>query len=168
MTPLEVALGYIQRGWNPVPIPPRMKRPLDDEWQLRRIDAAAAPNYFNGAPQNIGVQLGPASGGLTDVDLDCPEAVAIAPYLLPKTGAIFGRASKRASHQLYLTDLSSTFDSAAVQLKEHKTKGMLLELRIGGGDKGAQTELFPVRYTNVASPSHGRSRATRPGRRARS
>ena len=151
MTPLEVALGYIQRGWNPVPIPPRMKRPLDDEWQLRRIDAAAAPNYFNGAPQNIGVQLGPASGGLTDVDLDCPEAVAIAPYLLPKTGAIFGRASKRASHQLYLTDLSSTLDSAAVQLKDPKTKGMLLELRIGGGDKGAQT-IFPGSIHECGEP----------------
>jgi hypothetical protein len=141
-TALEIALGYIERGWNPVPIPHRMKAPRGDGWQARRIDAMSASQYFNREPANVGVLLGPASGGLTDVDLDCAEAIAVAPYTLPKTGAIFGRASKRASHRLYITDLAACIDNAVVQLKDPKTKAMLIELRIGGGGKGAQT-VFP-------------------------
>jgi hypothetical protein len=139
---IETALAYIQRGWNPVPIPHRTKAPRGDGWQHRRITLETAPQYFNGTPQNIGVQLGPASNGLTDVDLDCSETIAIAPYILPHTKAIFGRASKRNSHRLYVTNLAANTDAAAVQLKDPTTKGVLLELRIGGGGLGAQT-VFP-------------------------
>lgn len=39
----------------------------------------------------------PGYRGATDLDLDMPEAIAAAPYLLPKT-AVFGHASKPASH----------------------------------------------------------------------
>jgi hypothetical protein len=39
------------------------------------------------------VILGPPSSGLTDIDLDCPEAIGLASYFLPRTGAVFGRAS---------------------------------------------------------------------------
>jgi len=147
-TPLEVALDYIGRGWNPVPVKYRSKRPLDGEnWQWRVIDAAAAPRFFNGAQMNIGVQMGPTSGGLTDVDLDCSEAIAVAPYMLPPTKAIFGRASARAAHRLYLTDLAVVIDQAAInyddpRARKEKRDCHLLELRIGGGDKGAQT-VFP-------------------------
>jgi hypothetical protein len=140
-TALDIALGYIERGWNPVPIPYRTKRPLDDSWQTRIIDAETAPRYFNGELQNIGIILGPTSHGLTDIDLDCPEAIAIAPYVLPRTGAIFGRASKRASHWLYATDLAVAAEKSAVRYKDPKSKGTILELRTGG-DSGAQT-VFP-------------------------
>jgi hypothetical protein len=141
MTALDHALDFIARGWNPVPIPFRRKRPEGNAWQTLVIDAAAAPHYFNGAHQNIGVILGPTSRGLTDVDLDCQEAIAIAPFVLPRTGAIFGRPSKRNSHRLYYTDLSVSTETAAQQFRDPITKEMLLELRIGG-DKGAQT-VFP-------------------------
>src|SRR5690349_4177057 len=97
-TALDTAIGYTRRGWNPVPIPFRTKKPIDDSWQRRVIDEASAPQFFNGKPQNIGIVLGRTSGGLTDVDLDCREAVALAPYFLPQTSAIFGRASKPNSH----------------------------------------------------------------------
>jgi Bifunctional DNA primase/polymerase, N-terminal len=94
-SPLDVALDYIRRGWNPLPVTFRGKEPQGDTgWQTRIIDAASAPRFFNANPLNIGVLLGPTSHGLTDVDLDCAEAIAIAPYILPPTGAIFGRASK--------------------------------------------------------------------------
>ena len=140
-TILDIALFYIRRGWNPVPIPFKKKKPIDRDWQKRIIDEAMAPRFFNGGSQNIGIQLGPSSHGLTDLDLDCAEAVALAPYILPPTGAIFGRASKRRSHWLYTTDLSIECDTAVVQFKAPDGR-MLLELRIGGGGKGAQT-VFP-------------------------
>lgn len=148
MTALDVALAYIERGWNPVPIPFRSKNPGADEWQLRRLTAATAPQFFNGGPQNIGVQMGAASGGLTDVDLDSPEAVRVAPYILPKTDAIFGRTSKRNSHYLYQTPLHTIKHMATLRYSDPIAKltgikpALLVELRIGGGDKGAQT-VFP-------------------------
>jgi hypothetical protein len=141
-TTLDIACDYIARGWNPVPIPHRTKAPRGDGWQHRRITVERAPQWFNGAASNIGVQLGAVSNGLTDIDLDCAETITIAPYILPPTKAIFGRPSKRNSHRLYITTLSGGTDAAAIQLKDPRTKGVLLELRIGGGDKGAQT-VFP-------------------------
>jgi RecA-family ATPase len=141
MTVLELALNYIARGWNPVPIPYRTKAPSGSAWQTRQIDATAAPRFFNGAPQNIGIVLGPSSNGLTDIDLDCAEAIAVAPYVLPPTKAIFGRSSKRSSHWIFYSDLSTTTETAAVRYQDPKTKQTLLELRIGCA-AGAQT-VFP-------------------------
>jgi Bifunctional DNA primase/polymerase, N-terminal/Major Facilitator Superfamily len=138
---VDVALGYIRRGWNPVPLPFKKKRPLTRDWQNRIIDETTVAHFFNSTNQNIGVQLGPTSHGLTDVDLDCPEAISLAAYVLPRTGAIFGRTSKPGSHWLYTTDLSIECDTAVVQFKGPDDT-MLLELRIGGGGKGAQT-VFP-------------------------
>src|SRR6516164_6844800 len=141
-TPLGVALDYIGRGWNPVPVDYRTKKPsTGNGWQLRIIDVNNAPHYFNGGQMNIGVILGPSSHGLTDVDLDCGEARAVAPYVLPRTGAIFGRASSRAAHRLYYTDLSVGADKAALIFNDPTTGGRVLELRIGGAS-GAQT-VFP-------------------------
>src|SRR5262249_42316003 len=140
MTSLDIALDYIARGWNPVPVPPRTKGPSRNGWQTRLIDAASAPHFFT-HNENVGIILGPMSHGLTDIDLDCPEAVAIAPYVLPQTKAIFGRTSKRCSHWLYYTDLAINAENATVKYNDPRTKGAVVELRIGG-DKGAQT-IFP-------------------------
>jgi hypothetical protein len=141
MTALTAAQDYIRRGWNPVPIPFRTKFPIDDGWQLRVINDANVASHFNGTPANIGVILGPTSGGLTDIDCDCREAIALAPVALPKTGAIFGRASARAAHWLYRTGLSGKIEGATVQFRDprRKNKSMIAELRIG---PGAQT-VFP-------------------------
>jgi hypothetical protein len=105
------------------------------------IDADNAATYFNGSRMNVGVILGPSSHGLTDVDLDCTEARDIASYILPRTGAIFGRPSSRAAHRLYYTDLSVNADKAVLAFNDPATNERLLELRIGGAS-GAQT-VFP-------------------------
>jgi hypothetical protein len=152
---LDVVLSYIDRNWATIPVPYMGKAPdasLGDKWQLLVITAETAPKHFNGARQNIGVILGRPSGGLTDGDLDCREAVALARAFLPETRAIFGRASKPESHRLYVTDLCDTEDKAAIQFRDpvpeidpvtgKKKYCMIVELRIGGGGKGAQT-VFP-------------------------
>jgi hypothetical protein len=51
--PLDYALAYIRRGWNPVPVPFREKGPTEREWQFRVIDEAMAPYHFTSGPQNI-------------------------------------------------------------------------------------------------------------------
>jgi hypothetical protein len=143
MTPLDIALEYIARGWAPH----KRKKPAGEEWPGWRITKDIAHQRFNGGPQNIGVLMGEASGGLADVDLDTTEAVRAAPYFLPRT-LCFGRLSKLRSHWLYQSGLWQTEDKAAIQFKFATDKGkdrkeqMILELRIGGGGKGAQT-VFP-------------------------
>ena len=146
-TALDIALNYIERGWAPIPVPYQQKRPLIKGWQQLRLTRETAPRYFNGTSQNIGVVLGASSGGLTDIDLDCREAVAIAPYVLSKTGSLFGRASSRDSHWLYVSNLHEGAHGATIQFRDPQLKGddaMLLEVRIGGKNevgeiKGAQT-----------------------------
>jgi hypothetical protein len=109
------------------------------------IETDQLPRHFNGGPQNIGLILGARSGGLTDIDLDCPEALGIAPYILPPTHAIFGRASKPASHWLYVTDLAEK-RAKAVDQYEDVDGTMLVEQRMGGGGKAAQTVVPPSRH----------------------
>ncbi len=140
---------YLARGWSPVPVPFKQKKPsAGDEWHLLIITTANVEQYFIGQ-RNVGVKMGAESHGLTDVDLDSREAVAMAPFFLPPTGAKFGRASARRAHWLYITTLATTCDKAQLQYEdttpEGKAKGdkaMLVELRIGGAGKASQT-VFP-------------------------
>lgn len=161
MTPLEAALAYIAKGWNPTPIKPRDKKPVHTDWPDIVIDATTAPRHFRKPDLNIGVVLGPTSNGLTDIDLDCPEACAAAPYLLPQTHGLFGRASNRDSHWLYYCDLASdpAIGKAVFKFDDptepNKRLAKLLELRIGGAPgakKGAQTVFPPSIHMETGEP----------------
>jgi P4 family phage/plasmid primase-like protien len=98
------AQRYIERGWAPIPVPFRAKKPILQQWQNLRLTAADLPQYFNGGPSNLGVLLGEASRGLVDVDQDIVEARVVAPYFLPRTASVFGRKGNPRSHWLYIAD----------------------------------------------------------------
>jgi hypothetical protein len=133
LSSLDAAKGYIARGLCVVPILANRKGPTAEGWQHLRIGLDAAAGYFR-AGANIGVQLGPVSGELVDIDLDCSEALALADRYLPPTQAIFGRASKPRSHRLYIAP-SASFESFGDPLLSGKNT--LLELRAAGRDGGA-------------------------------
>ena len=80
----RAAARYIERGWAPVPIPARQKGPQIPGWQRLRMSVSDVPRYFSNV-QNIGIITGKASGWLVTVDLDCPEAVALAGRFLEPT-----------------------------------------------------------------------------------
>ena len=125
---LEVARGYVQRGWAPIPVPYQSKAPVLQGWPTLRLGETALAQHFNGARQNIGVLLGEPSGGLVDIDLDAPEVQLAAASFLPPTPATFGRASKRQSHRLYkCTPVEST------RQFEDIDGTMLIEYRSTGG-----------------------------------
>jgi Bifunctional DNA primase/polymerase, N-terminal len=133
---LTIARDVLARGYKPLPIPIGAKNPILRNWQNLFITAENVTHYFNGAPQNVGAQLGPVSGGLADVDLDCIEAVRLAPHFLPATRSIYGRLGKRRSHYLYIC--SDPDPKATIKLLDD-AKQCIVELRLGGGGKGAQS-----------------------------
>lgn len=127
-SPLDVARSFLQRDWMPLPVAHQSKNPNRAGWQRFSITKDELPQFFNAQPQNIGVLLGKPSGGLTDIDLDFAESIALASYFLPLTHAVFGRHSKPRSHYLY----SVTDDEAKTIKFEDTTGKMLLELRYTG------------------------------------
>jgi hypothetical protein len=108
---LEIAKNYRARGWAPLPVPFREKGPRIVGWNTLVLKETELPSFFNEEPSNIAILLGDASGGMVDIDLDCPEAGAIAASVLPKTAVIFGRKSNPASHWIYRTDNPGTCGS---------------------------------------------------------
>jgi Primase C terminal 2 (PriCT-2)/Bifunctional DNA primase/polymerase, N-terminal len=130
MTPLD-------RGWQFAIVPPDEKGPDRKGWPDHRPSVEEVRRHL-AAGGNIGVRLGPASGELVDIDLDCTEALALADLYLPATQAEFGRASKLRSHRLFIAP-KATFETFA----DPVDGSMLLELRADGRDGGAHQTLFP-------------------------
>jgi hypothetical protein len=104
-TPLDVACEYVACGFAPIPVPYKKKNPGFEGWQNLRVTAENVEGFFSKRRLNIGVLLGEPSGGLVDVDLDCDEAVAVAPFFLPPTRT-FGRSGRKKSHYLYRNALA--------------------------------------------------------------
>ena len=96
------ALGYRARGFFCVPIPTGEKGPRIKKWQDLRLEESALRDAFTQRTGNVGLVLGEPSGWLVDVDLDCPEAIELAPKYLPPTGAITGRTGRERSHWWYI------------------------------------------------------------------
>ncbi len=135
---LDLATEYAGRGWAVIPIPHRSKVPILKGWQNLRLSPDTIARHFNGEPQNIGVLLGEASGGLVDVDLDHPEALALARDYLPSTGAWFGRPGNPESHWLYRVENPPATRKYATTLGT-----TLLELRSTGGQTVLPGSMHP-------------------------
>jgi hypothetical protein len=136
MTALEIALDLLRRSINPVPVPRGKKGPTGAGWQNLTITAENIEQHFNGNALNVGAQMGPKSNGLTDVDLDCREALALARYFLPETNSKYGRPSKPESHWLYTCHDP---DPKAWYKLTDEDNAVIVELRLGGGGKGSQS-----------------------------
>jgi len=116
-----------------VPVPAGQKGPAFKGWlglRLREQDVARA---FRGAG-NIGLILGPPSGQLVDVDLDCPEARDLADRMLPPTASVTGRPSSPRSHRWYICPGVQT-----VRHRDPITDASIIELR----GEGSQTLVGP-------------------------
>lgn len=131
----DAAYGYIRRGYAPVPIPHRTKRPVLDGWPKLKLTEADVRRYFNGKPQNIGLILGEASSGLADVDCDWPEALQLAQYILPETGMVSGRKSSPRSHHFYICPKPPGYLKLTDRAVErgHEERNTIVELRYGKG-----------------------------------
>jgi len=136
------AQEYLSKKWVYVLFQGQTKAPKTSGWQKRTLASINVDEVFQSGLTNIGLILGSPSGGLTDIDLDCPEAVQLAPHFLPKTDAIFGRKSKPASHYLYISDVAKT-TQFKIPKCETSPGGMLVEVRATGGQTMAPPSIHP-------------------------
>ena len=131
------AYTYLSRNWCPIPLRPLSKAPCGKDWPNFRLTPGSVDRHFSD-DNNIGLILGSASGNLTDVDLDSPEAAAAAIVLLPPTPMKHGRGGDRTTHYWYTCDRSEP----TVRLKAHDGS-CLIELRSGTLEQSAQTMVPP-------------------------
>lgn len=116
-------------SFKPVVIAPRSKGAMDNEYGSLSYVPPPMEKWV-GQDLNIGVVCGPKHRGPLDVDLDCDEAVRLAPFFLPHTDAIFGRKSKPRSHYLYRSKDPEFPKRSYIDPIEKKT---ILEIRGDGG-----------------------------------
>jgi hypothetical protein len=124
---------YCQRGWYCVPLRPRSKSPVRNDWPNIRIEPDGIKTSFS-AKDNVGIILGEPSGWLVDVDLDCNEAIELADQYLPPTPAITGRTSAPRSHRWYIAVGATTEKHT-----DPHDGSMIVELR----STGTQTVVGP-------------------------
>lgn len=92
----DEALAWKSRGGVIVPARFRSKRATDPGWLNLRLTDAEIRRRFK---QSLNLALNMGASDLIDFDLDCPEAIAAARILMPKT-MCFGHASAPRSHYL--------------------------------------------------------------------
>jgi P4 family phage/plasmid primase-like protien len=114
------------RGLVPLPLPNGQKRPLLEGWERADITFDRVDDLFTEGC-NIGLRL----DKLTDVDLDAPEARALAPCFLKNTAARWGRESARNSHHLY--DVEGSRYEEFIDPMPEGSERTLLEIRHGSG-----------------------------------
>jgi hypothetical protein len=135
----EAQIGQLEaRNWKLIPLKYRDKMPLVSNWTTPE-SSIDVRTFAKNQRINIGVLLGDASGGLVDIVLDCPAAIAAAKILLPETGCKFGRASAREAHWLYMVDepgASQSFNSP-------DDGSSLIEYRANGGQTMVPPSVHP-------------------------
>ena len=134
--PTGAAAFYLERGYAPLPLPPRSKKPDLNEWQNVRFTPESLDGQFDG--KNIGLILGKPSGGLATVDLDSVEAYLAAPYILPTTKMRGGRCGNPL-HLFYRSDdkglRNKSFDDPAFTgppTKQQPHGARMLEILVDG------------------------------------
>jgi hypothetical protein len=132
------AIEYAARGWSLKPVPANMKRAVIKGWPDTEFGPADFPNGTN-----ISIRLGKRSQNLVDADLDCEEAIALAPLYLRETGATFGRPSAPRSHWLYFAA-----EARYEEFVDPISKDTLIELRADGRDGGAHITVVPPSVTD--------------------
>jgi hypothetical protein len=144
LSPNHAARHYLALGYQPVAFRYGTKGPTAKGWNEVRMVAEEVDHFFPPDQQmNIGLLTGEPSGNLVDVDLDAPEAVLVAPFLLPPTGMVHGREGKPASHWWYKVEQNQR----SKQFKDGNPKpirtAMLVELRGSGVQTAVPPSIHP-------------------------
>lgn len=139
----QAAEDLLRSGIVPVPVLRGDKRPAVSQWQELRPTKDDLDDLFpEGEARNIGVLLGEPSGGLVDIDCDCPEAVTAASKILHEASVRSGRGADTASHYWFRVT-----DGAPPRTQKFtdpvKPGAVLVELRSTGGQTVVPPSIHP-------------------------
>src|SRR4051812_10853544 len=139
----EAARHYIvEEGFAVLPASPGAKEARIRDWPKLIIGPEAVDEYFPpGEQANIVRVNGINSGGRGDIDLDRPEALKIASYMVPEGTLRFGRENKTPSH-IEIKFLDTVPRTTKYLLPGDGDDRMVVELRADG----SQTLLPPSTY----------------------
>ena len=135
---VEFAREYLKRGYALIPVEFRGKKPIGTAWQKKYVIGVGKEKQFE--EHNVGFILGKPSDGLTDIDLDCDEAIELASCFLPETAWVFGHKSARRSHYMYQCDESRTIKFMTT---ESDRTSAVMEIRSTGGMTVAPGSIHP-------------------------
>lgn len=134
----QAGLEYARLGWKIVLLHPKNKRPIGEAWQVKATDdEESLSDQFDKWPDaNIGLLLGPASG-VIDIEFDDDQGRLTAEQLFHDCFTPTYKSS-RSTHRLF------RWSGDLPDVQKVLIEG--LEVRIGGGDKAAQSVLPPSRH----------------------
>ena len=133
---------YLNWGWQLTPVKFKGKAPIMSKWNTHVLDYESFISEYGNTPHNLGLILGKKQ---VDIDLDRPEARALAPLLLPPTRR-FGRKTAPNSHYIY--NLAPSFEEKGV-----KSRKWSLPASIADADKAVIVELRGNSAQTVVPPS---------------
>jgi len=133
---------YLNWGWQLTPVKFKGKAPIMSKWNTHVLDYETFIAEYGNTPHNLGLILGKKQ---IDIDLDRPEARALAPLLLPPTRR-FGRKTAPNSHFIY--NLAPSFEEKGV-----KSRKWSLPASIADADKAVIVELRGNSAQTVVPPS---------------
>lgn len=136
----DAALDCIQRGFCPVPFPRGAKGPTIVGWTEWRFTTDEVPDRFR-PDDNIGIRLGDDVGRLICVDLDCDEALDLAPEYLMPTPAVLGRPGRPRSHWLYRV---TTDGGHGRSLRDRLTNSAMVEVLYNGRQVVVGPSVHPI------------------------
>ncbi len=139
---LDFALDYHSRGWMPIPVPHGSKNPNRIGWQNERVTVEDLPRHFYNS-SNIGLLLGKPSNGLTDIDLDCSEARALARYFLPETTMASSRTGIDEDTHKWFNAKGSKTKQFLDPMRTQTDTAMLVELRSTGSQTLVEPSIHP-------------------------
>ena len=97
----DAAMKDRSNGIYSIPVRYQTKKPTSNGWSKLRLEEEGLRAAFSDPLMNRSRLLGEVSGGIVDCDLDCEEAVRLAPAFLPSTGDVHGRPGNPNSHYWY-------------------------------------------------------------------
>jgi hypothetical protein len=141
LTPLDTALALLARGLWPVPIKPRSKAPIGENWGAERpTEESLRTTYAENPGAGVGIRLGPEAGAI-DIEVDGAEGEKSLRKLLCGEPLTLGWSSCRGPHYLFRYDPELARYSKGI-IKVPELPG--LEIRIGGVGKQLQSNCPPT------------------------
>jgi Bifunctional DNA primase/polymerase, N-terminal len=131
-------------GYRIIPIGPGTKKPagaVADDWPNRVFTFEELPDHFSNG-NGIGIVCG--HNGAVDIDLDCEDARALAPAVLPPTHRKHGRPGASNSHFWYSADPLPPYKKFVDPSRE-PSKATIVEVRA----EDHQTVVPPSKYPDA-------------------